>query len=90
MKKKKKGTAQKTCDCSELADWIALYIENEAPSEMRKEIILHLQTCRSCATFVRTLRRTIAYCQIETDWDLPADAHDRLWQRLKDILTTED
>ncbi len=90
MKKKRTQKITQPCDCAELEDWIALYIENEAPAAIRKEIVLHLQTCRACATLVRTLRRTIAYCQIETDWEVPANAHKRLWQRLNNLLTKED
>jgi anti-sigma factor RsiW len=84
-----KGRGRKkksTCDCAELKEWAALYVEGEVSEEIRQQLLFHIQTCSNCAHLVRSLKRTVHYCQIEPGWDVPQNAHERLWQSLKKLL----
>lgn len=81
MKKKKKQ--KQTCECAELEAWAALYVEGEAPAVIKQHLLLHIQTCRSCARLVRSLQRTVHYCHLETGCEIPARAHEKLWDILK-------
>ncbi|MEO0069737.1 MAG: zf-HC2 domain-containing protein [candidate division WOR-3 bacterium] len=73
------------CECAELKEWIALYIEGEASGEIRQQLLLHIQSCGMCARFVRSLKRVVHYCQIEPGWDVPQRAHERLWQAIEEL-----
>lgn len=73
------------CDCAELKEWVALYIEGEASGEIRQQLLIHIQSCLLCAKMVRSLKRVVHYCQIEPGWDVPQKAHERLWQALREL-----
>ncbi|MGQ9707485.1 MAG: anti-sigma factor family protein [bacterium] len=82
--KRKKGKA--IGGCAELKEWAALYVEGEISEENRQQLLIHIQTCSNCAHLVRSLKRTVHYCQIEPGRDVPQDAHQRLWQSLRRLL----
>lgn len=87
---KKKGKMLKaTCDCAELEEWAVLYVDGEVSGEIRERLLIHIQTCSNCAQLVRSLQRTVHYCQIECGWDVPQKAHERLWQTLRNLIDRE-
>ncbi|MGQ9678785.1 MAG: anti-sigma factor family protein [bacterium] len=81
MKKKKHKNG--TCECAELRAWAALYVEGETPEVIKQHLLLHIQNCRSCAKLVRSLQRTVNYCRLETDCEVPDQAHEKLWHLLE-------
>lgn len=83
MKRKKQ---HKTWECSELTKWVALYVEGEVPAVIKQHLLLHIQTCRSCSRLVRSLQRTVNYCHLETDCEIPARVHEKLWDVLRKHL----
>ncbi len=85
-KKGKKKAAGGGWGCAELSEWVCFYVEGEVSAEVRQQILLHIQTCRSCARLVRSLKRTVHYCQIEPGCEVPETAHHRLWQMLRRLL----
>lgn len=73
-------------ECAELESWVGLYLEGEAPAEIKQHLLIHIQTCRACARLVRTVQRTIHFCRLEPGWDVPSDVHERLWTTIKHRL----
>ncbi len=84
---KDKGKRKKaTCDCVELEEWAVLYVEGEVSEEIRQRLLIHIQSCAHCAHLVRSLKRTVHYCRIECGRDVPQQAHERLWQTIRNLL----
>ncbi len=82
MKKKD----SETIDCVKITKWAASYVEGELPATIKQTILLHIQTCRSCAQLVHDLQRTVAYCRLEPGCCVPPDVHEKLWATLNKHL----
>ncbi|MGB9742937.1 MAG: anti-sigma factor family protein [candidate division WOR-3 bacterium] len=77
------------CDCVELRELALLFVDGELEPEARRRVLIHIQECRNCARLVRSLKRTVHFCHLETDWVVPEQAHRRLWERLEMIVSKQ-
>lgn len=85
-KKGKRRGPSGECDCTEMRELVVHYIDEEVSAEMRQRVLVHIQDCEVCARLLYSLKRTVHYCQIEPGFDVPVGAHQRLWQRLRQLL----
>ncbi len=85
-KKREKSKAELGCDCTELETLALLFVDGELEDEQRQQLLIHIQTCYRCARLVRSLKRTVHYCHLETGPEVPETAHRQLWQRLREML----
>lgn len=74
------------CDCLELEELAVRFVDGELEAEQRQRLLVHIQSCRHCARLVRSLKRTVHFCHLETDPEVPENAHRQLWQRLEQLL----
>lgn len=70
-------------ECSEFEALIVEYMEGDATVEVRRRIMVHLQSCRGCASLFWSMKRTVSYCRMEHCHDLPPEARTRLWDALR-------
>lgn len=73
--------------CAEFEEWVMRFVDGELESEQRRQLLIHIQSCYNCARLVRSLKRTVHFCQLEPGWEVPEPTHRRLWERLKEILS---
>jgi anti-sigma factor RsiW len=76
-------------ECDELLGVLSEYLEGELTEELRREVILHAQTCIHCAQLLNTLRRLVAYCQTEPTCEMPTQVRRELWLAIRHELYTE-
>jgi predicted anti-sigma-YlaC factor YlaD len=69
-------------ECSEFEALIVDYMEGDSTPDARRRILLHLQSCRSCAGLFWSVRRTVTYCRMENCRELPPEARNSLWDAL--------
>lgn len=89
-RKHDKSTPEQGCDCTELETLALLFVDGELEDEPRQRLLIHIQTCHRCARLVRSLKRTVHYCHLETDPEVPETAHRQLWQRLREIFKSAE
>jgi anti-sigma factor RsiW len=87
-KGKAPAAAAPGCDCAALEEWAVLFVDGELKPEQRRELLIHIQSCYHCAHLVRSLKRTVHFCHLETGWEVPEQAHRRLWERLERVIKT--
>lgn len=66
-------------DCRELADWAAEFVDGEMSPEARRELLLHIQSCRECAELLRSMKRLVHYCTLVPNCEVPQSVHQQLW-----------
>ncbi len=66
-------------DCQELVEWVAEYLEGEMDSEARRQLLVHIQGCRTCAEMLRSMKRLVHYCHLEPNCEVPPAVHQELW-----------
>jgi hypothetical protein len=82
--------ANECVECQELQTLIAEYIEGEAGREECAQLMIHITTCRECATLVRSLKRVVHYCRLEPGCDVPTAVHEQLWQFIQTKVLSRD
>ena len=70
-------------DCTEFEALIVDFMEHDAPVESRRRIMVHLQSCRSCAGLFWSMKRTVTYCRMENCHEVPPEARTNLWNALR-------
>ncbi|MCX7732339.1 MAG: zf-HC2 domain-containing protein [candidate division WOR-3 bacterium] len=85
-RKRDKTKIEEGCDCTELETLAVQFVDGELEDEQRQRLLIHIQTCYRCARLVRSLKRTVHYCHLETGPEVPETAHRQLWQRLQEVL----
>ena len=79
-----------TCrECVELLQMMAQFVEGEADEELRRDLLVHAQSCGDCARILRTLQRLVHYCHIEPNCEMPASVRHELWVTIRQELYTE-
>ena len=68
--------------CHDLLNGLSEYLDGEASSELCAEIEQHLAECEKCRIVVDTLRKTVALYHQLPGPKMPAQACERLYQRL--------
>jgi anti-sigma factor RsiW len=80
MKEEASDGKQIDCkECEELLQMIAEYVDGEADEELRRELLLHAQTCGDCARLLRSFQRLVHYCHLEPNCEMPARVRHELW-----------
>lgn len=69
-------------ECAEFLDWIAEFLDGEASTEVRQELMLHVHSCASCTRLVWSLRRVLGFCRTQVGQEVPQVVHEQLWQVL--------
>ncbi len=69
-------------ECSELLELLVDFIDGEETIEVRQKIMVHLETCDKCSRLLWSMRRVVAYCQAESNCDMPVQVRQRLWEAL--------
>jgi anti-sigma factor RsiW len=52
-----------TSECEEVLPLLSEYLDAELPGDMCVRIADHLRTCEACASFIESLRASIALCR---------------------------
>jgi len=88
---RKRGNRLQECrECAELLEWASAYLEGDATDELRRELLIHVQSCATCARMYRSLKRVVHFCQLETGHDVPSVVHERLWLAIREELFAEE
>ncbi|HVP42814.1 MAG TPA: anti-sigma factor [Terriglobales bacterium] len=73
-------------DCKHVWREISNYIENDLDPELRREIELHLETCRHCAALLDSTHNVLVLIADQRTFRLPAGFHERLMKRLAEEI----
>jgi len=73
-------------ECAELLEALSEYIEGGLAEELRSEVVMHAQTCPQCGRLLFSLRRLIAYCQVQPNCEMPAQVRQQLWIAIRQEL----
>jgi hypothetical protein len=76
-------------ECVELLEMMAQFIDGEADEELRRDLILHAQSCRDCARLLRSLQRLVHYCHLEPNCEMPVTVRRELWVTIRRELHTD-
>jgi len=71
--------------CQECIDLLVDYLEGELPLERARALDIHLETCPSCVSFVKTYKGTVDVARKLPVDEIPPE----LTQRLLDFLRRE-
>ncbi len=69
-------------DCKHVWREISNYLENDLAPELRREIELHLETCKHCAALLDSTHNVLVLIADERTFELPIDFHERLKKKL--------
>jgi anti-sigma factor RsiW len=69
-------------DCKHVWREISNYLENDLAPELRREIELHLETCKHCAALLDSTHNVLVLIADERTFQLPIGFHERLKKRL--------
>lgn len=70
-------------DCKHVWREISNYLDGEIAPELRREIELHLETCKHCAALLDSTHNVLVLIADERTFELPVGFHERLLKRLK-------
>ncbi len=73
-------------DCKHVWREISNYIENDLDPALRREIELHLETCRHCAALLDSTHNVLVLIADERTFQLPIGFHERLMKRLAEEI----
>ncbi len=73
-------------DCKHVWREISNYIENDLDPGLRREIELHLETCRHCAALLDSTHNVLVLIADERTFRLPIGFHERLMARLAEEI----
>jgi anti-sigma factor RsiW len=76
-------------ECEELLEHMAQYLDGELTEELRRELVLHAQSCRNCAHLLRTMERLVAMCQLEPNCEMPEAIRQELWVTIRAELQSD-
>jgi hypothetical protein len=76
-------------ECEELLEMIAAFVDGEADTELRRELLLHAQTCTDCARLLRSFQRLVHYCHIEPNCEMPANVRRELWITIRQEIAPD-
>jgi len=88
--RKRQKKAQECRECTELLEWASAYLEGDATDELRRELMIHVHSCATCARVYRSLKRVVHFCHLETGHDVPSVVHERLWIAIREELFSEE
>ncbi len=77
-------------ECEELLETISEFLEGELTDEMRRDLLVHAQSCSRCAALLHSLRRLVGYCRVEPGEDMPAEVRQQLWVAIRQEIYSED
>ncbi|MBM3322550.1 zf-HC2 domain-containing protein [candidate division WOR-3 bacterium] len=77
-------------ECQELLETISEYLEGELTDEMRRDLLVHAQSCSRCAALLHSLRRLVGYCRVEPGEEIPAYVRQQLWVTIRQEIYSED
>ena len=90
MKEETSDGKQVACqECEELLQMIAEYVEGDADEELKRELLLHAQTCTDCARLLRSFQRLVHYCHLEPNCEMPAAVRTQLWVTIRQEISTD-
>ena len=68
--------------CEDVLREISNYLDQDVPSELRRQIEEHLDACDNCHVLVNTTRKTISLVGGSNVFEIPASVSERLLERL--------
>lgn len=75
--------------CQKFSLIISEYIDGELDREICQEIVEHITYCPTCKQMHYAYSRLITFCHHCCEIEVPANAHNELWQSLHDALECE-
>ena len=72
--------------CKDVWREVSNYLENDLDPALRREIELHLETCKHCAALVDSTHNVLVLIADERTFRLPVGFHERLKERLREEI----
>lgn len=69
-------------DCKHVWREISNYLDDDLAPELRREIELHLETCKHCAALLDSTHNVLVLIADQRTFALPVGFHERLKKRL--------
>jgi len=76
-------------DCKHVWREISNYLDGDLDPALRRDIELHLETCRHCAALLDSTHNVLVLIADERTFRLPIGFHERLMKRLKDEVEAD-
>ena len=73
-------------DCLKCFKKLSEYLDGELDDKICHGIDAHLRKCPECREYVDSLRKTIQLCKGTTIEEMPADIHDRVRSKIRELL----
>jgi hypothetical protein len=77
-------------ECQELLETISEFLEGELTEELRRDLLVHAQSCSRCAALLHSLRRLVGYCRIEPGQDMPDYVRQQLWITIRQEIHADE
>lgn len=73
-------------ECKQIFAMLSEYLDRTLPAELCDTIETHIEGCPPCVEFVRTLEKTVDFCQRFQPGEQPSPIPDEVRQKLLDSL----